>query len=85
MLVFLSYFLNDELSKLTHWPAIQDAPVKLNALAAENMRVSYNDLVKRMTLHYGEQVVYQIHKVLGSADVIGNPGKWYYKILCESK
>jgi vacuolar protein sorting-associated protein 13A/C len=52
----------------------QDAPVKLNALAAENMRVSYNDLIKRMQLHYGEQVVYQIHKVLGSADVIGNPG-----------
>ncbi|KAI9289370.1 hypothetical protein BC943DRAFT_349025 [Umbelopsis sp. AD052] len=53
--------------------SVNDAPVKLNALAAENMRVSYNDLIKRMTYHYGEQVVYQIHKVIGSADVIGNP------------
>jgi vacuolar protein sorting-associated protein 13A/C len=54
--------------------------VKLNALAAENMRVNYNDLIKRMTYHYGEQVVYQIHKVLGSADVIGNPG-WHFSLF----
>lgn len=47
------------------------------------MRVSYNDLIKRMTYHYGEQVVYQIHKVLGSADVIGNPGKQFF-IFCQT-
>jgi vacuolar protein sorting-associated protein 13A/C len=52
---------------------IHNAPIKLNALIMENARVSVSVLSQRMMRHYGEAFVYQIHKVLGSADVIGNP------------
>ncbi|KAF7728851.1 hypothetical protein EC973_005477 [Apophysomyces ossiformis] len=52
---------------------INDAPIKLNALIVDNLYASYDDLLSRMMLHYKDQVVYQLHKVLGSADVIGNP------------
>ncbi|KAI9014452.1 hypothetical protein CLU79DRAFT_890124 [Phycomyces nitens] len=52
---------------------INDAPIKLNALVVENMRVSYADLTSRVMFHYQEQVMYQLHRVLGSADFLGNP------------
>ncbi|KAI9287283.1 vacuolar protein sorting-associated protein vps13 [Umbelopsis sp. AD052] len=52
---------------------INEAPIRFNALAAENMRVNDTDLVNRVTMHYREQFIYQIHKVLGSADFLGNP------------
>jgi hypothetical protein len=39
----------------------------------ENLRASSEDLVSRITLHYREQVIYQIHRVLGSIDILGNP------------
>jgi vacuolar protein sorting-associated protein 13A/C len=42
-------------------------------LAAENMRVNDSDLINRVTMHYREQFIGQIHKVLGSADFLGNP------------
>ena len=29
--------------------------------------------MERVTLHYRGEVVYQVHKVLGSVDVLGNP------------
>ena len=29
--------------------------------------------MQRVTLHYRGEVVYQVHKVLGSVDIIGNP------------
>ena len=37
------------------------------------MRVNDSDLINRMTMHYREQFIGQIHKVLGSADFLGNP------------
>jgi Vacuolar-sorting-associated 13 protein C-terminal len=37
------------------------------------MRVNDSDLINRVTMHYREQFIYQIHKVLGSADFLGNP------------
>ncbi|KAI9272903.1 hypothetical protein BDA99DRAFT_569176 [Phascolomyces articulosus] len=52
---------------------VNDAPIKLNALIVENLRVSYEDLMERVVLHYRGEVIYQVHKVLGSVDVIGNP------------
>lgn len=51
----------------------QDAPVKLNALFAEDLRVSWNDLINHIMLHYRDQVIFQVHKVLGSVDILGNP------------
>jgi len=52
---------------------INEAPIRFNALAAENMRVNDSDLINRVTMHYRDQFIYQIHKVLGSADFLGNP------------
>lgn len=52
---------------------INDAPIKLNALMVDNLRASSDDLVSRIILHYREQIVYQIHRVLGSIDIFGNP------------
>ncbi|CAO0798122.1 unnamed protein product [Mucor circinelloides] len=52
---------------------INDAPVKLNALIVDNLRASSEDLTARIVLHYREQVIYQIHRVLGSIDILGNP------------
>ena len=37
------------------------------------MRVNGSDLLNRITIHYRDQFIYQIHKVLGSADFLGNP------------
>ncbi|KAG2213335.1 hypothetical protein INT46_007194 [Mucor plumbeus] len=52
---------------------INDAPIKLNALIVDNLRSSSEDLTARIILHYREQVIYQIHRVLGSIDILGNP------------
>ncbi|KAJ1967345.1 Vacuolar protein sorting-associated protein 13, partial [Dispira parvispora] len=52
---------------------VNDAPIKLNALVIENVRANTGMLLDRFARHYGQEVLYQIHKVLGSADVIGNP------------
>jgi len=52
---------------------VNDAPVKLNALMLENARVSVPVLLQRLQAHYTQQVLYQVHKILGSADFLGNP------------
>ncbi|KAG0185188.1 hypothetical protein DFQ28_009826 [Apophysomyces sp. BC1034] len=52
---------------------INDAPIKLNALMVDNLHASYDDLLSRVILHYKDQVISQLHKVLGSADFLGNP------------
>ncbi|RUP47466.1 hypothetical protein BC936DRAFT_145703 [Jimgerdemannia flammicorona] len=52
---------------------INDAPIKLNALAMENVLVSGPEFLGRIQRHYGEQFLYQVHKILGSADFLGNP------------
>ncbi|KAE8441399.1 hypothetical protein EG329_004988 [Mollisiaceae sp. DMI_Dod_QoI] len=52
---------------------INDAPVRLNALMLENARVSASILIQNITNHYSQEALYQVHKVLGSADFLGNP------------
>nr|CAG8504476.1 8535_t:CDS:10 [Entrophospora candida]CAG8514013.1 6898_t:CDS:10 [Entrophospora candida] len=52
---------------------INDAPIKVNALAMENMRVSLPVLIDRIRQHYGNAFIYQVHKIVGSADFLGNP------------
>lgn len=42
-------------------------------MIVENLRASSEDLTSRIILHYREQVIYQIHRVLGSIDILGNP------------
>ncbi|KAJ2908725.1 Vacuolar protein sorting-associated protein 13, partial [Coemansia aciculifera] len=52
---------------------INEAPVSLNALVMQNVRVSMAVLVDRMHKHYSAEVFNQVYKVLGSANLLGNP------------
>lgn len=52
---------------------INDAPVRLSALLLENIRTPYPYLIQNITEHYKQAFLYQLYKVLGSADVLGNP------------
>ncbi|KAK2629859.1 hypothetical protein QTJ16_000679 [Diplocarpon rosae] len=52
---------------------INDAPVRLNALMLENARVSAAVLLQNISNHYSQEALYQVHKILGSADFLGNP------------
>ncbi|KOS20148.1 Vacuolar protein sorting-associated protein 13 [Escovopsis weberi] len=52
---------------------VNDAPIRFNALMLDNVRVSTQILVQNVSNHYSQEVMYQIHKILGSADFLGNP------------
>ncbi|KAH8596858.1 putative vacuolar protein sorting-associated protein 13 [Bisporella sp. PMI_857] len=52
---------------------INDAPVRLNALMLENARMSSTVLIQNVSNHYSQEALYQVHKILGSADFLGNP------------
>lgn len=52
---------------------VNDAPIKLNSLLLDNLRVPMGVLYDSIKTHYGQQFIYQIHMVLGSADFLGNP------------
>lgn len=52
---------------------INDAPVRLNALVMENVRTPFPLLLQSISAHYRQEFMYQIHKILGSADLLGNP------------
>ncbi|KAI9788366.1 MAG: hypothetical protein M1816_006969 [Peltula sp. TS41687] len=66
----LMFFLNIMTMALGN---INDAPVQLNALILENARVSLPVLSQHVQSHYSQEFLYQVHKVLGSADFLGNP------------
>ncbi|CEO60240.1 Putative Function: promotes endosomal cycling of TGN [Penicillium brasilianum] len=52
---------------------VNDAPIRLNALMLENARVSMGRLVNNIRAHYTQEFLRQVHIILGSADIIGNP------------
>lgn len=52
---------------------INDAPVRLNALVMENVRTPFPLLLQSISSHYRQEFMFQIHKILGSADFLGNP------------
>ena len=52
---------------------VNDAPIRLNSLVLENARVSIPVLSQNISNHYSQEVLYQVHKILGSADFLGNP------------
>ncbi|KYK54262.1 vacuolar protein sorting-associated protein vps13 [Drechmeria coniospora] len=52
---------------------VNDAPIRFNALILDNMRVSTPVLIQNVSSHYSQEVMYQLHKILGSADFLGNP------------
>ncbi|EJU02006.1 hypothetical protein DACRYDRAFT_22408 [Dacryopinax primogenitus] len=49
------------------------APIQLNALVIENMRSTIPVLEDRIVYHYQEGFFTQLYRVLGSADLLGNP------------
>jgi vacuolar protein sorting-associated protein 13A/C len=67
---FLMFFVNILTMALGN---INDAPIRLNALLIENVRVPIPVLLQHVQTHYGQAFMSQIHHVIGSADVIGNP------------
>ncbi|KAI8072416.1 hypothetical protein BC940DRAFT_233832 [Gongronella butleri] len=52
---------------------VNNAPVRFNALVIENIMATQGDLSNRIFIHYSDQFVYQIHRMIGSADFLGNP------------
>ncbi|KAJ3842350.1 vacuolar protein sorting-associated protein 13 [Lentinula raphanica] len=52
---------------------INDAPLEMNALAIKDMRLTTPELQSRILLHYRQDVLRQLYRILGSADFIGNP------------
>lgn len=52
---------------------VNSAPVNLRALLIENVRLDIASLQERVMLHYQDQFMSQIYRVLGSADFLGNP------------
>lgn len=66
----LAFFLNVLTMAIGN---INDAPVRMNALMVENARVSTAVLIQNISNHYSQEALYQVHKILGSADFLGNP------------
>lgn len=52
---------------------VNDAPIKLNSLYIGNVRTPALSLLTSIRTHYGQQFFFQLHKILGSADFLGNP------------
>ncbi|RLV92227.1 Vacuolar protein sorting-associated protein 13 [Spathaspora sp. JA1] len=52
---------------------INDAPIQLNTLFLENIRVPTPILMQSIQTHYSQAFFYQLHNILGSADFLGNP------------
>eukprot|EP00842_Homolaphlyctis_polyrhiza_P001382 jgi/Hompol1/2244/HPOL_005409-RA len=52
---------------------IHDAPIRLNALELEHPNVSANQLVSRIMQFYSQEILGQVHKIIGAADFLGNP------------
>ncbi|OUM68227.1 hypothetical protein PIROE2DRAFT_39346 [Piromyces sp. E2] len=52
---------------------IHNAPLDLHALILEHPTVDSNLLFELIKTHYSQEIMGQLHKILGSADLIGNP------------
>jgi vacuolar protein sorting-associated protein 13A/C len=52
---------------------VNDAALEMNALAIKDMRLTAPDLQGRIVYHYRQEVLRQIYRILGSADIFGNP------------
>jgi vacuolar protein sorting-associated protein 13A/C len=52
---------------------INDAPITFNAVVLENLHTSPSGLLTQLITKYRFEALRQMHKVVGSADFIGNP------------
>lgn len=53
--------------------SLADAPIRLSALVIENVRLSPNVLTERISMHYTQAMLFQLYRLVGSIDVLGNP------------
>ncbi|KAL2709555.1 Vacuolar protein sorting-associated protein [Kluyveromyces marxianus] len=73
----INYFINVLTMALGN---IEGAQIKLNSLLLEHVRVSPPTLIAAIESHYAQQFFYQLHKILGSADFLGNPVGFFNNI-----
>lgn len=66
----IAYFLNAVTMAIGN---VNDAPIRLNALIVTDVRLSYAVLAQRVILHYQQEFINQLYRVVGSADFLGNP------------
>jgi len=52
---------------------INDAPITFNAVVLEDLHTSPTGLLNQLIAKYKHEALRQMHKVVGSADFIGNP------------
>jgi vacuolar protein sorting-associated protein 13A/C len=52
---------------------INDAPITFNAVVLEDLHTSFEGLVNQLIAKYRGEALRQVHRVIGSADFIGNP------------
>ncbi|CAG9318027.1 unnamed protein product [Blepharisma stoltei] len=69
---------------------ISETPIKLNQLKMNDVFSTIPDLQRKIITHYVKQGLYQLYKILGSSDLIGNPvqlidklGKGVYQFISE--
>ncbi|CAG9319841.1 unnamed protein product [Blepharisma stoltei] len=69
---------------------ISETPIKLNQLKMNDVFSTIPDLQRKILAHYAKQGFYQLYKILGSSDLIGNPvqlldklGKGVYQFINE--
>lgn len=66
----VAYFLNAVTMAIGN---VNEAPIRLNALIINDVRLSFAVLAQRIMLHYRQGITSQVYRVVGSADFLGNP------------
>ncbi len=55
------------------FPAIKDAPIRVNAKVIENVFERFGEIVANLKHFYLKEMLYQVYKILGSVEIFGNP------------
>jgi len=55
------------------FPAITDAPVRVNGRAFDNVFETWIDLIANLKHYYLKESMYQVYKIIGSLEIFGNP------------
>ncbi|KAH8926014.1 hypothetical protein BT69DRAFT_1239533 [Atractiella rhizophila] len=64
------FFLNALLMTLGN---VNVAPLRFNSLSVSNAKLSLEALQERVVYHYQQELYGQLYRILGSADILGNP------------
>ena len=59
---------------------ISDSPIKFNEIIIENIYMRTSEIINVIYKSYFKESIYQIYKILGSSDLIGNPVQLIEKI-----